>query len=241
MWKTVAAGIVTLLIVVAALITRHWISDSGERKLKNRIGPSESNRSITWKPAGLPQPLFNGRSIPVGTVASTGWWTPEAALDGSRVLAGHQGSVLRIKLRSPGAASPNAQLQININLPDNESIVQITKQSTDIAGNDVEELPGSLVIHDSEARYYEETTQSSSDQANSTAQSVLELTRSIPSDVLFRRIRVIREGNMIRTQINEHELEPQSCNAEGEVFVVVRCVRGRVNVADLTIVELVPE
>ena len=87
------------------------------RESSERFGPDLA----AWHPASLPRPLFNGLSVPL--FSQSGRWQPHTSKEGSRVLAGAEGSDLRIPLGDALASQEIVNWRFRVSLQPQEGAV----------------------------------------------------------------------------------------------------------------------
>ena len=104
--KRTSAVIVTILMVIGlGAVFARWGHPSN-------MAPRSSTSTVLWKVDGFPQPLFNGKGVPL--FRQSGSWSPGVEQDGSRVLIGREGSQMTIPLAIQGDPSTNMRLRVGV-------------------------------------------------------------------------------------------------------------------------------
>lgn len=223
---------VSVLALCLAMLCIWFTWDSTNPESEIVVQPDSVNDG-PWEPVGLPFPLFNGTSAPLKHVTSVGTWTPEKASDGSGVLAGRQGSSLSIPLKTPVQQSFDLSLRLNVHVPTESSAAELfLEKVTSIAGVKTTDILHTVTISDNSACLFD------GDDTTSAPSTVQDLSRSTPGDVLFRRIQVQRAGSAMLLLLNGQKLFQASWASGGEYYVRIRCSRGVVSLADISITEL---
>ncbi|MEP3478061.1 MAG: serine/threonine-protein kinase [Fuerstiella sp.] len=230
--KVLAAVSLGAVVVGLSALAIWWNGDSQTSK-PEAVLQSEPVNENPWEPVGLPYPLFNGTSFPLKHVASVGTWTPERAEDGSGVLAGGQGSSLSIPLKTPVEQAFDLSLRLSVHVPDQASAAELfLEKVTTTAGVKSREVLQTVSITDHSASLFE------GEGTTSPPAMTLNLSRSSPEDVLFRRIQVQRAGSLLLLLINGQQVVKSSWASGGEYQLRIRCSRGTVSLADMSMTEL---
>ena len=223
---------------VFALGFMFWMTEETEQPDPNPSANSSSGSAITikdipWEPVGLPFPLFNGTSAPFRHVVSVGTWTPEKAVDGSGVLTGSPGASLAIPLKAPMGLSSNVSLRLNVHIPSDASTAELflEKMTTD-TGIESSQILHTVTISDHSAEMF------AGSDTTLPASAIQELSSATPNDVLFRRIQIRRTGASLSLMLNGEQLIKTSCEVGENYHLRIRCGRGMVSLADISITEL---
>ena len=233
-WAKKVFSAVSLGAVVLGLsaLVIWWIGDL-QTTDSEVVESSEPVDDSPWEPVGLPYPLFNGTSAPLKHVTTVGTWTPETAEDGSGVLAGGQGSSLSIPLKTPVKQAFDLSLRLSVHVPDEASAAELfLEKVTTTAGVKSTDILHTVSISDHSASLFE------GEDTTSAPSITLVLSRSTPEDVLFRRIQVQRAGSSLLLLINGQQLIKSSFGTGGEYQLRIRCSRGTMSLADMSMTEL---
>ncbi|MEM9643663.1 MAG: serine/threonine-protein kinase [Planctomycetota bacterium] len=174
---------------------------------------------------GFPQPLFNGKSVPL--FLQSGSWSPGTASDGGRVLEGKRGAHMTIPLAVPKSSARDTRLRMGVHVEE-DSVVEIA-----IRGSDVEAEGMKLRIGPDMIEFRQATA--GGEPGESLPQTTV---RSSTGDVTFQRIAFMRFGAKIWVLANGEIMGSAACQDDFDPSVVLRCVRNNACFADIDVVAL---
>lgn len=228
------ASFVGLMLCLVTFVA--WIAGDLTKPDVPNEGVPWPSKDIPWKPVGLRNPLFNGMSAPLKHVMSVGTWTPQKASDGSGVLVGGEGSSLSIPLKTTDGKSNDVALRLSVHVPAESTVAELfVEKVTKGPGLEGLDVLHAVTISDDSAQLFDGGDMSLPPTASQS------LSSSDPGDVQFRRIQVRRAGDSLTLILNGHPLVQTSCDRNGEYNFRIRCDRGAVSLADISIVELVQD
>ena len=198
---------------------------------------SIAESAIQWVPDGPPEQLFNGISVPLFRIKNI--WTPTSIEDGSRVLSGKAGTSMTIPMKLPDRSTKHLRFRLGINL-DVDSVAEVglifsRPGSLTPAENLSPSENASVRFADGNAQLVVSDQKASADKA-----AMVSWNRSSENPSLFQSMVLIRHPDRIEVVVNGQRLGSLLCDPSSSGSVVLRCIRGMVNFADIDLVPLKP-
>ena len=176
----------------------------------------------TWAANGIPQPLFNGESVPL--FRQSGSWSAVSANDGARVLLGGKGARMTIPLAIKGKRAADLRLRLGVNLSD-DAMIELA-----LIGRSGSEACATLRLDDGLTHLI------TGDASQSRG---ISLRSSQDGDVVFQQVQIHRQGEHLVVDVNGSHVGQLYCDADPIESVVLRCMEGEARFADIDIVDLV--
>ncbi|GAB5405789.1 MAG: hypothetical protein Aurels2KO_40200 [Aureliella sp.] len=252
-----ALGLAAGTIAGGLLLTySDWFS--GTRNASNPEAEQAEAELIEWAVDGFPVPLFNGQSVP--RFRQAGFWSPEVAQDGSRVLTGARGARMTIPLELPDVKTRNMRFRVGVYLSEDATLQVDIKPSnqqnpsasvklgatsislssvTDGKATELNSLPiaGPSRQHTGAS----EPTLGDKDKAASVdVDSKGDDSENAGDEVVFQRLQFQRQDSAVVVIINGQELGRIPAEQGTTTSLELTCQDGPVNLADLDIVPLKP-
>ena len=191
-------------------------------------GPVTEAVATNWTTTGLAQPVFNGVTVPI-ELQESGTWLPQAAPDGSRVLAGASGGRLVVPLVLDTSDTLNVRLRVGVYIPA-DGTLEVEASAGDVGTRSVRLMH----LTPTSASGLEGLTQTSD------SRSPIEIEAAPPENVVFQRLVVSRQNDRIVVSVNGSMLGHATVNRTQPTVIRFHCVGGSINFADFDVVELVP-
>lgn len=215
----------SILLAVAAGI---WASLSDERSTVNP--PSEVP---LWEVQGVPQPLFDGQSVPRYT--QSGSWVVDQF-----TLVGSENGMMTIPLdrRSDGVAGYRFGVSVSLKSGDSAEIVPPHPVQ---AGSSEHPTTVSILLEDESASVVDTKGQPDSSRSVVGGSKQAVLRPGSPEEDARQVVQVYRQANDLVLIVNGARLAQLSCTSTTNNEVTLKVNRGKASFADIEIADLVKE
>lgn len=218
-WWLLAGVAATLLIIAVStsIYTLYWWL---------RSSPEAIEREGAWIVSEVPQPLFNGLSVPL--TPQSGKWQPRTASDGSRVLVGSSNAQMTILLTDTSLSSAKASWRFRVSVQPQDSATAVI-ELPDIRANSTSSDTIGLAINREMVRLT---------GGGGTTTSSVALRAADDEGPTFQEVQIARQAETLQLSVNGKLIDKTNIGHSGPTGIVLRAFGGEVYFADLDIVEM---
>lgn len=241
--RVVVPAAITVLVAAAAV---GGIGLAG--RSAGTVEPAEPIAPSTrWTINGLPDPLFNGKSVPL--YRQSGGWSTGVAGDGSRVLVGQEESQMTIPLKlrtSLGGVVDDGNLRLRLGvMVSSDSRADISVLVPSVSADAEFEADPNAKIEGAVLRFdHDSVTFVPADVLRRTSQATAIRKMKLPSTSIdesaFQRVSVHRRGGEIVVFVNGSQLGRIVCDEADTSFIRLRCTNNSTSFADIDVVPITP-